>query len=95
MVDNKKEPPIEWDRLHASRDFRDLFCYQRGDELRIYKLRVIPGGAELWRTTERIGEAASSLKEDDFTSADEVIQTLEDLKRRLKAGGWQELADEQ
>ncbi len=56
---------------------------------------MIPGGAELWRTTERIGEAASSLKEDDFTSADEVIQTLEDLKRRLKAGGWQELADEQ
>jgi hypothetical protein len=52
---------------------------------------VIPGGAELWRVTERSGEPATSLKEDDFTSPDDVIRTLEDLKRRLMAGGWQEL----
>lgn len=91
MVEKKREPPIEWDRLHASRDFRDLFRYQRGEERRLYKLRVIPGGAELWRVTERSGEPATSLKEDDFTSPDDVIRTLEDLKRRLMAGGWQEL----
>jgi len=94
MVEKKGERRVEWDQLHASRDFRDLFRYQRGDELRIYKLRVIPGGAELWRMTERTGEAAASLKEDDFTSPDDVMRTLEELKRCLRAGGWQELADE-
>lgn len=94
MGEKKGERRGEWDQLHASRDFRDLFRYQRGGELRIYKLRVIPGGAELWRMTERAGEAPTSLKEDDFTSPDDVIRTLEDLKRRLRAGGWQELADE-
>jgi hypothetical protein len=93
MAEKKGERRVEWDQLHASRDFRELFRYQRGDELRIYQLRVIPGGAELWRMTERTGEAAASLKEDDFTSPD-VIRTLEELKRRLKAGGWQELANE-
>ncbi len=85
------EKKADWDELHDSTDFRELFRYQRFDELRIYQLRVIPGGAELWRTTERTGEAASLLKEDDFASADELLVTLEELKRRLKAGGWQEL----
>ena len=94
MVEKKGERRGEWDQLHASRDFRELFRYQRGDELRIYKLCVIPGGAELWRLTERTGEPATSLKEDDFTSPDDVIRTLEELKRRLMAGGWQELDTE-
>jgi hypothetical protein len=93
MADERDKEPVEWDRLHPSRDFRELFRYRRGDELRIYKLRVIPGGAELWRMTATGGHAAAPLKEDDFTSPDQVIQTLEELKQRLKAGGWRELAE--
>jgi hypothetical protein len=33
MVEKKGEP-VEPDRLHASRDFRALFRYQRGAELK-------------------------------------------------------------
>lgn len=91
MADKPDKQPVEWDRLHQSRDFRELFRYQRGDELRIYQLRVIPGSAELWRMTETAGQPAAPLKEDDFTSPGDVMQTLEELQRRLKAGGWREL----
>ena len=93
MADERDNEPVEWDRLHPSRDFRELFRYVRGDELRTYKLRVIPGGAELWRMTETGGHPAAPLKEDDFTSPDQVIQTLAELKQRLKAGGWRELGE--
>ena len=93
MADERDKAPVEWDRLHPSRDFRELFRYRRGDELRVYQLCVVPGGAELWRMTAIAGNPATRLKEDDFTSPDDVIQTLEELKLRLKAGGWQELDD--
>jgi hypothetical protein len=93
MADERDKAPVEWDRLHPSRDFRELFRYRRGDELRVYQLRVVPGGAELWQMTATAGNPATPLKEDDFTSPDDVIQTLEELKLRLKAGGWQELDD--
>ena len=39
----------------------------RGDETRIYDLRVVPGGAELWRTTEVGGAEAEAVKECHFT----------------------------
>ena len=93
MADERDKGPIERDRFQASRDFRELFRYRRGDELRIYQLRVVPGGAELWRLTATAGNPAAPLKEDDFTSLDEAVQTIEELKVRLRAGGWQELPD--
>jgi hypothetical protein len=71
-------------------DFRELFRYQKHDELRIYKLKVLPGGAELWRTTERSGQEATSIKEDDFAHSDEAVRTLAELEERLKAGGWRQ-----
>ncbi|HJR61463.1 MAG TPA: hypothetical protein VJ813_18785 [Vicinamibacterales bacterium] len=68
--------------------FKELFRYRKGDELRIYKLRVVPQGVELWRTTERDGEPPVSIEEDDFSSVDDAIRTLEELEQRLNAGGW-------
>jgi hypothetical protein len=73
--------------VHPSTDLRELFRYQRHDELRIYALRVVPGGVELWRTTEKDGEAPVSILEDDFGRVEEVIRTLDELEQRLKAGG--------
>ena len=69
-------------------DDRELFRFQKADELRIYTLRVIPGGAELWRTTTRGDEPATSIKEDDFSQLEQVVDTLRELEQRLKAGGW-------
>jgi hypothetical protein len=78
--------------VHPPTDLRELFRYQRGDELRIYALRVVPRGVELWRTTEKAGEAAVSLLEDDFARVEEAIQTLGELEQRLEAGGWRMVA---
>ena len=69
-------------------DDRELFRFQKADELRVYNLRVIPGGAELWRTTTRGDEPPTSIKEDDFTHAEQVIDTVRELEQRLRAGGW-------
>jgi hypothetical protein len=69
-------------------DERELLRFQKGDELRIYVLRVVPGGAELWRTTTRGDEPSTSIMEDDFTHLEAVIQTVRELEQRLIAGGW-------
>jgi hypothetical protein len=92
MVEKKNQPHPQWNQVEGSRDFRELFRYRRAGELRIYSLRVIPGGAELWRITETAGELPTTVKEDDFTAAADAMQTLEELKQRLRAGGWQEIS---
>jgi hypothetical protein len=89
MAGNDK--PSE-DQRYSPGDFRDVFQYRKGDELRTYSVRVIPNGAELWRFTERGGQAPESLKEDDFTSPGEGAKTLQELEQRLRAGGWKKLA---
>jgi len=52
-------------------------------------MRVVPGGAELWRVTESADGSIQSIKEGDFKSSEEVSQFLEELRRALTAGGWQ------
>ena len=62
----------------------------RGDETRIYHLRVVSDGVELWRVIESPGESPRSVKESHFTDPDTTSQFLEEVRRTLKAGGWQE-----
>jgi hypothetical protein len=69
--------------------FHDVFSCERGDETRTYSLRVVPGGAELWRLTESPDAGIQSLKEGDFKSSEEASKFLEELRRALTAGGWQ------
>jgi hypothetical protein len=61
----------------------------RGAETRIYSLRAVPDGAELWRTTEFPGEDSRSVKECHFKSSEEASQFLEEVRRTLIVGGWQ------
>lgn len=60
----------------------------RGSETRIYRLRAVPDGAELWRTTEQSGAESQSVKECDFKGSEEASQFLEEVRRTLVAGGW-------
>ncbi len=69
-------------------DFRELFRYQRGDEVRIYNLRIVSPGVELWRMTEVAGQEATSIKEANLSSTEEAIELLHDIERSLQAGGW-------
>ena len=55
-----------------------------------YRLRVVHGGAELWRTTESHLTGVQSVKESEFQSSEQVTGFLEDLRRSLIAGGWRE-----
>jgi hypothetical protein len=68
-------------------DHEVLRC-SRGGETRTYTLRVVPGGAELWRVTESDSGGTSSIKECEFTSSEETSKFLEELRRALVAGGW-------
>jgi hypothetical protein len=79
------------DQVDDTGELREFFRCRKGDETRAYKLRIVPGGAELWRSTERPGGTPTLIKEDDFTQAEEAGRTLEELEQRLRAGGWRVL----
>ena len=80
----------EWDELVRSTDFHELLRCTRGAETRIYSLRVVSDGAELWRVTEAPGETNRLVKESHFNGPDEAGRFLEEVRRTLKAGGWRE-----
>jgi hypothetical protein len=67
---------------------RELIRYERGLETRTYELRVLAGGAELWRITTYPGEPTLSMKESDLASVEETLDLLEEIGRALTAGGW-------
>ena len=69
-------------------DLREFLRCSKGDETRAYKLRIVPGGAELWRSTEKAGGKPTLINADDFNRAEDAGRTLEELEVRLKAGGW-------
>jgi hypothetical protein len=69
----------------------EVLRYQRGDETRTFSLRVVPNGAELWRVTQRPGQTPRSVKEALFDNPDETFEFLEEVRRTLIVGGWQEV----
>jgi hypothetical protein len=77
--------------MMMSMDSHEVLRCQRGDEIRIYNIRTASTGAQLWRVTEVAGEPARSIKECDLADPDEALEFLEEVRRALKAGGWQEL----
>jgi hypothetical protein len=88
MPSDATEPEIDWDTLVPSRDFHDVGHFSRGSETRIYRLRVISEGAELWRITESQGQPRKSIKETSFKASEEAVAFLEEMQRALTAGGW-------
>lgn len=70
----------------------EVFRYSRGNEVRVYSLRVVAGGTELWRVTVRPGEPDSEIKESDFTSADVAARYFEEIERTLTAGRWRQVS---
>ena len=66
----------------------EIFRYSRWDDVRIYRLRIVAGGTELWRVTERPGEPDSAIKEESFKSADVAARYFVEIERTLTAGGW-------
>jgi hypothetical protein len=81
MADRPVEPDV----------FHEVFSCERGTETRSYNMRVIPGGAELWRVTESTDGTIQSIKEADFRSSEEASAFLEEVRRALTAGGWRGL----
>jgi hypothetical protein len=69
----------------------EIFRYRRREEVRIYSLRVVAGGTELWRVTVRPGQPDAEIKEEGFTSQDAALQYFEEVERALIAGGWREV----
>ncbi len=79
MIDNDEEAGGE------------LYRWRRGEDIRIYQVRVIEGGIQLWRITIRSGQWEESIKEDDFRSADAAARFFEEIQRSLTAGGWRQI----
>jgi hypothetical protein len=71
---------------------REVFRYRRGDDVRIYSLRVAAGATELWTVTVRPGQPDSAIKEEDFKSADVAARYFQEIERTLTAGGWREIS---
>ena len=87
----KVKPHIEWDELHASTDFRELFRYKKGGKVQVYNLRVLPdNSAEVWIVSEYRGNPAGSEKAGAFTKPDEAMKFLLRGEKKLKAEGWVE-----
>ncbi len=66
----------------------EVFRYSRGDEVRAYDLRIVPGGTELWRVTTQAGQPARSVMESDFKESDAAASYFLEIERTLTAGGW-------
>jgi hypothetical protein len=70
---------------------RELIRYTRGVQVRVYTLRSVANGAELWRITESGGQQTGAVKEADVGSMEETLELLEEIQRSLTAGGWREI----
>ena len=70
---------------------RELIRYTKGSLVRVYSLRTVSQGAELWRVTETEGRQTGAVKEADVRSMEETLDLLEEIQRSLMAGGWQEI----
>jgi hypothetical protein len=88
MARENEKPEVMEGELIAAPEFRPLLRYGRGDEIRTYNVRVVPGGAELWAVTEAFGRVPRVLKEGLFTNTDEALEFLEEVHRTLMVGGW-------
>ncbi len=82
---------ISWELLEEAVDFYDIAQFGRSGETRTYRLRMLVGGAELWRISETPGEPDQTIKERHFNNAEETGKFLEEMRRALRAGGWREL----
>jgi hypothetical protein len=85
------ETQVKVGEVIAVAEFRPLLQYRRGDETRVYNVRVVPDGAELWAVTEAPGKVPRSVKEGLFTNAAEALEFLDEVDRTLMAGGWREI----
>jgi hypothetical protein len=64
----------------------------RDGDVRIYSLRIVTGGTELWRVTIVPGEPDSAILEEHFKSAEVAAQYFEKIERAFIAGRWRELS---
>jgi hypothetical protein len=71
-------------------DAHEVLRVTRDDETRVYHLRVVADGAELWRTIEAPGREPTSVKETHFDDAEAAAEFLDEVRRTLRAGGWVE-----
>ena len=92
MWDGRLKPDGEWDELPASSDLRELFRYGKAGRVRIYNLRVVSNGTELWVVASTAGRVLSSTKKATFSNPDEMAVVLEDVERTLAVGGWRRLS---
>ena len=88
MSSNETDAIVRWDELIASTDYHDVGEFTRGENTRIYRLRVVSEGAELWRLTDTPGRPRQSIREALFKTSEEAGAFLEEMKRALIAGGW-------
>jgi hypothetical protein len=66
---------------------RELFRFKRGDVSEAYVLRVIEAGAELWRLTSHGDTPETSDKLYTFTSPQEALKFVVEMKERLGKEG--------
>ncbi len=71
----------------------EIYRFARGEEVRVYKLRVVTGGTELWRITLRPGQPDAAIKEEDFTDVDVAVRYFEEIERTLIAGRWRRISE--
>ena len=68
--------------------FHEVLRRRRGDDTRIYRLRVVAGGAELWRVERSAGASPRWVKESDLKGPEDTAALLGEIQRALTAGGW-------
>jgi hypothetical protein len=89
MADAISRGPIDEPRIEPdSVGFPELARFERGELQRVYELRPVDGGAELWRITQSPGAPSESVNETTFRSTTEALEFLAELDRTLKAAGW-------
>jgi hypothetical protein len=88
LTNNDDQADPAPDLLGDSTGSYEFFRCTRGDETRVYYLRSVTNGAELWRIDEHLGITVSSVKESHLNGPEEAAAFLEEIRRTMKAGGW-------
>ncbi len=88
MTERDLEPDDEQDETPKAAAFPELARYHRADVYRVYELRPVKDGAELWRITSAPDCEPAAIRETTLRSTEEAVEFLEEIERTLRAGGW-------
>jgi len=79
------------EHVTATPGLREVLRYRKAGRIRVYSLRMLDRGAELWVAVGKAGRLGQAKKRVQFSASDDVSVFLEDVEQTLRRGEWTRL----